>query len=131
MNKTWKLTPFPSNRNPINLKWVFKNKINVDATIDKYKARLVARCYSQVQKVGYRETFFPVVKLNSIKVFITLTTQHNIEMQKLDVKTTFLNGYFEEDIYMNIPTFTNLTLVCKLTKSLNELKQTSCALSQP
>jgi len=91
----------------------------------------VARCYSQVQKVGYRETFFPVVKLNSIKVFITLTTQHNIEMQKLDVKTTFLNGYFEEDIYMNIPTSTNLTLVCKLTKSLNELKQTSCALSQP
>jgi len=71
--------------------------------------------------------FFHVVKLNSIKVLITLTTQHNLKMQKLYVKTTFLNGYLDEDIYMNIPTPTNLTLVCKLTKSLYGLKQTSCA----
>lgn len=77
-NNIWKFTPLPSNRNPINLKWGFKIKINVDRTIDKYKARLVARHFSQVQGVDYIETFLPMVKLNSIKVLIVVTTQHNL-----------------------------------------------------
>ena len=130
-NKTWKLTPLPSNRTPISSKWVFKIKTNADGTIDKYKARLVARGFSQVQGIDYTETFSPVVKLNSIKVLLALATQYNFEIHQLDVKTTFLNGNLDEEIYMSLPdglpTPSNPQLVCKLAKSLYGLKQSSRA----
>ena len=125
-NKTWKLTPLPSNRTPISSKWVFKIKTNADGTIDKYKARLVARGFSQVQGIDYTETSSPVVKLNSIKVLLALATQYNFEIHQLDVKTTFLNGNLDEEIYMSLPdglpTPSNPQLVCKLAKSLYGLK---------
>ena len=130
-NKTWKLTPLPSNRTPISSKWVFKIKTNADGTIDKYKARLVARGFPQVQGIDYTETFSPVVKLNSIKVLLALATQYNFEIHQLDVKTTFLNGNLDEEIYMSLPdglpTPSNPQLVCKLAKSLYGLKQSSRA----
>jgi len=128
-NETWKLTPLPPNRKPISSKWVFKIKTHADGTIDKYKARLVARGFTQVQGIDYSETFSLVVKLNSIKVLLALATQYNLEIYQLDVKTTFLHGYIDEDIYMSIPEglSTPSNLVCKLIKSLYGLKQSSRA----
>ena len=128
-NKTWKLTSLPPNRKPISSKWVFKIKTHADGTIDKYKARLVARGFTQVQGIDYSETFSPVVKLNSIKVLLALATQYNLEIHQLDVKTTFLNGYIDEDIYMSLPerVIAPSNMVCKLIKSLYGLKQSSRA----
>ena len=91
----------------------------------------MARGFTQIQGIDYMETFSPVVKTNSIKVLLALATQYDLEIHQLDVKTAFLNGYIEEDIYMTIPEGfslpSNSDLVCKLCKSLYGLKQSSCA----
>ena len=128
-NKTWKLTSLPPNRKPISSKWVFKIKTHANGTIDKYKARLVAHGFTQVQGIDYSETFSPVVKLNSIKVLLALATQYNLEIHQLDVKTAFLHGYIDEDIYLSLPEglFAPSNMVCKLIKSLYGLKQSSRA----
>lgn len=114
-------TTLPPNRKPITSKWVFKIKTKANGTLDKYKARLVARGFTQIQGIDYMETFAPVVKLNSIKVLLALATQFNFEIHQLDVKTAFLNGYIDEDIYMIIPEgllTSSSDQVCKLLKSL-------------
>lgn len=91
----------------------------------------MARGFTQIQGIDYMETFSHVVKTNSIKVLLALATQYDLEIHQLDVKTAFLNGYIEEDIYMTIPEGfslpSNSDLVCKLCKSLYGLKQSSCA----
>ena len=125
-NKTWILTSLPSNRKPISSKWIFKIKTKADGTFDKYKARLVARGFTQIQGIDYTETFSPVVKLNSIKVLLALAAQHDLEIHQLDVKTTFLYGFIKKDIYMSIPEGYSIPpqpdLMCKLNKSLYGLK---------
>jgi len=135
-NKTWLLTPLPPNRKPISSKWIFKIKTKADGNLDKYKARLVARGFTQIQGIDYTETFSPVVKLNSIKVLLALELSsikvlHNFEIHQLDVKTEFLNGFIEEDIFMSIlegyPLPSNSNMVCKLKKSIYGLKQSSRA----
>jgi len=87
----------------------------------------VAKGFTQIYGVDYYETFSCVVKLNSIKVLLALATKYDLECHQLDVKTTFLNGNIEEDIYMYIPEglLANPKLVCKLIKSLYGLKQSS------
>ena len=129
--KTWILTKLPPNRKPITSKWVFKVKTKAYGTLDKCKAHLVARGFTQIQGIDYMETFSHVVKTNSIKVLLALATQYDFEIHQLDVKTAFLNGYIEEDIYMTIPEGFSLpsksNLVCKLCKSLYGLKQSSRA----
>jgi hypothetical protein len=125
----WIITSLPYNRKPISSKCIFKIKTHADGTIDKYKARLVARGFTQIQGVDYFETFSPMVKLNSIKILLALATQYDLEIHQLDVKTAFLNEHIEKDIYMSIPEGlpSNPDLVCKLVKSLYGLKQSSRA----
>ena len=130
-NNAWSLIPLPANRKPISSKWIFKIKTKADGSIDKYKARLVARGFTQIQGVDYIETFSPTVKLNSIKVLLALAAQFDLKIHQLDVKTAFLYGFIKEDIYMSIPKGLspppNTNLVCKLNKSLYGLKQSSRA----
>ena len=91
----------------------------------------MARGFIHIQGIDYTKTFSPVVKTNSIKVLQALATQYDFELHQLDVKTAFLNGILEEDIYMSIPEGllipSNSNLVCKLNKSLYVLKQFSRA----
>ncbi len=70
--------------------------------VHKYKIRLIARGFSQILTVNVGETYYLVVKINSIHVLLALVTQHNFKIHQFDVKTTFLNGLLEEDIYMQI-----------------------------
>lgn len=117
----------PEGQKPVGCKWVFKKKIGSDGSIEKYKARLVAKGYSQVEGVDYGEIFSPVAKMMSIRFLLSIATAYDLEVEQMDVKTAFLHGGLEEDIYMTQPEHyvvkSKSNLVCKLKKSLYGLKQ--------
>ena len=128
-NETWELAELPHGRNAIGSKWVFKHKRDADGKIHKCKARLVAKGYSQISGVDYDEVFSPVVKYNSIRTLLALVNQHDLEVHQMDVKTAYLNGNLEEELFMKQPEgFVDKSqpeLVCKLKKSLYGLKQSA------
>jgi hypothetical protein len=106
---------------------LYKTKFNADGSVDKYKAKLVAKGYSQKEGVDYEDTFSPVAKLNTIRLTIALATQHKWKVHHLDVKSAFLNGDLKEEVYLVQPVgFIKKgqeDLVCKLKKTLDGLKQ--------
>ncbi len=105
---------------------MFKIKRGVNGEIERHKAKLVARGFTQTFGVDYNETFAPIAKFASICGILALATIEDMEIHQMDVKTTFLNGDLEEDIYMEQPkgfTEGDEHLVCKLHKSLYSLKQ--------
>src|SRR5579875_2010750 len=126
-NGTWKLAPLPKDRKSVGCKWVFKTKKDALGNVMRYKARLVARGFSQVEGVDFNETFAPVAKFSTIRCILALGAAMDLEMHQMDVKTAFLNGELEEDIYMDQPQgFVQRgkeNLVCKLKKSLYGLRQ--------
>jgi hypothetical protein len=94
--------------------------------VEKYKARLVAKGYSQVEGIDFGEIFSPVAKLTSIRVLLSVAIAFDFEIEQMDVKTTFLHGDLEEEIFMKKPegyAVKGKELVCKLKKSLYGLKQ--------
>jgi len=106
---------------------VFKKKLRPDGTIEKYKARLVAKGFTQKEDEDFFDTYSPVARLTTIRVLLSLAASHKLLVHQRDVKTTFLNGELEEEIYMNRP---NRFIaqgqegkVCRLLKSLYGLKQ--------
>ena len=126
-NDTWTLVDLPPGRRAIGCKWVFKVKYDALGNIERYKARLVAKGYSQTEGIDFNETFAPVAKFNSIRVLLALAAQQDFEVHQMDVKTAFLNGDLEEEIYMQQPEgFISIGQegkVCKLKRSLYGLKQ--------
>jgi len=128
-NQVWTLVDPPEGIVPIGCKWVFKKKIGSDGKVETYKARLVAKGYRQRQGIDYEETFSPVVMLKSIRILLAIAAHYDYEIWQMDVKTAFLNGYIDQDIYMEQPEgFTpkdNIGKVCKLKRSIYGLKQAS------
>ena len=126
-NLTWELVDLPPGCKPLSSKWVFKRKRKVDGSIDKYKARLVIKGYKQTEGLDYFDTYSPVMRINSIRMVLIIVALRNLEVHKMDAKTTFLNGDLEEEIYMERPeSFSAMgqeKKVCKLIKSLYRLKQ--------
>ncbi|UYV83987.1 hypothetical protein LAZ67_X000796 [Cordylochernes scorpioides] len=126
-NQTWTYVTLPSDRKAIACKWVYKIKQNADGSNKMFKARLVAKGYSQKPGLDYGETFSPVVKFDSIRTILSLCASLDMEMIQLDVKSAFLNGDLEEELYMEQPQgyenpdFPNH--VCSLQKSIYGLKQ--------
>jgi hypothetical protein len=102
-NGTWQLTPIPKDRNPIGCKWVFRTKRDVSGNVVRHKARLVAKGFAQVHGVDFHETFAPVAKFTTIRCILAIGAAMDLEMHQMDVKTAFLNGDLEEDIYMVQP----------------------------
>jgi len=80
-----------------------KKKLKPDGSVDKYKARLVAKGFKQRENIDFFDTFSPVTRITSIRVLIALAAIHNLEVHQMDVKTGFLNGELEEEIYMEQP----------------------------
>jgi hypothetical protein len=120
-NEAWDIVEFPTIRKPIGNKWVFKKKLNVEGKVEKYKARLVAKGYSQVEGIDFGDIFSPVAKLTSIRFILSVATAFDLEIDQMDVKTTFLHGDLEEEIYMNQPegyVVKGKELACKLKKFL-------------
>ena len=114
-------------RKTIESKWVLKRNTNVGGHIEKYKAWLLAKGYSQVKGVNFGDIFSPIEKLTSIRVLMSLVIAFDLEMEKMDIKIAFLHGDLEEEIYMKHPEGFIIKgkeeLVCKLKKYLYRLKQ--------
>ena len=77
---------------------MFKKKFCTNGSVERYKARLVAKGYSQIEGIDYGEIFSPVAKLTSIRFLLSLATSYDLEIEQMDVKTTFLHGDLEEEI---------------------------------
>ena len=99
-NHTWELVDLPPGCKPLSSKWVFKRKWKVDGSIDKYKARPVFKGYKQTEGLDYFDTYSLVTRINSIKMVLAIDALRNLEM---DMKTTFLIGDLDEEIYMEQP----------------------------
>ena len=127
-NHTWKLARLPKGKKAIGCKWVYAQKEGFPRKNDvRYKARLVAKGYAQKEGIDYNEVFSPVVKHSSIRILLALVARFNMELVQMDVKTTFLHGDLEEEIYITQPDGFKVVgkenWVCKLNKSLYGLKQ--------
>lgn len=102
-NQTWEITDLPSGRKPIGCKWIYKIKYKLNGDVDRYKARLVAKEYSQKEGIDFDETFAPVVKFVTIRCLITLAVNQSWNLYQLDINNAFLYGEIEEDVYMTLP----------------------------
>ncbi|UYV75442.1 hypothetical protein LAZ67_13000282, partial [Cordylochernes scorpioides] len=126
-NKTWELVDPPKNRNIIGTKWVFKTKYNSDGSVERHKARLVAKGYSQQYGIDYEETFAPVVRQSTIRMFLALAVEYNLILHQMDVQSAYLNGEIKEEIFMTQPeNFVSRKYpekVCRLKKAIYGLKQ--------
>lgn len=130
-NNTWKLVPTPKNQRVIGSKWIFKRKDGIPGVEKpRYKARIVAKGYSQVEGLDYHEIFSLVVKHRSIRSILSIVAKNDLELEQLDVKIAFLaflHGDLEEVIYMKQPELfevkSDMPLVCELKRSIYGLKQ--------
>ncbi|KAK8618171.1 hypothetical protein V6N13_116039 [Hibiscus sabdariffa] len=102
-NQVWTLVEPPKGVKPIGCKWVFKKKIDMDGNVQTYKGRLVAKGFRQIHGVDYDETFSPIAMFKSIRILLATAAFHDYEIWQMDVKTAFLNGKLEEDVYMTQP----------------------------
>ena len=124
-NNVWKLVQLPPDRKAIDNRWVFRIKQSTDGSVDRYKARLVAKGYSQRAGIDFDETFSPVARFDTVRSVLSVAATESMYLAQFDVKTAFLYGTLEEEIYMKQPEgFDDGTdRVCKLERSLYGLKQ--------
>ena len=124
-NKTWELCALPPGCKPVECKWVFRLKRNEAGEVVRFKARVVAKGYTQRQGIDYDEIFAPVTRFTTLRTLLSIAAVRNLEIVQIDIKTAFLNGELEEEVYMRQPEgYTeDAKLVCKLKKALYGLKQ--------
>ena len=126
-NHTWELVPRPSHRKVIGVKWLFKVKLHSDGSLDKYKARLIAKGYAQQEGEDFDETFAPTARYSTICIVLALASHFQWRIFQMDIKSAFLNGDLEEEVYVEQPPGFEVSNwpnhVCLLKKSLYGLKQ--------
>ncbi|WVZ84889.1 hypothetical protein U9M48_031861 [Paspalum notatum var. saurae] len=131
-NHVWDLVESLPNCRPIGNKWVFKNKQGENGMVVRNKARLVAQGFCQKEGIDYEETFAPVTRLEAIRILLAFAASKGFKLQQMDVKSAFLNGFIEEEVYLRQPpSFESarfLDRVYKLRKALYVLKQAPRAL---
>ena len=133
MHGTWEICELPPDRKAIKSKWVFVVKSDENGIVTRHKARLCAKGFTQREGIDYKETFAPVIRIDTVRVALAIAAQNHMHAYQLDVETAFLNGILEEEIYMEIPKGfkdyypgnkpTGRNTVLKLIKSLYGTKQ--------
>ncbi|KAL4312901.1 hypothetical protein GQ457_01G023630 [Hibiscus cannabinus] len=130
--QTWSIVPLPKGKQAIDCKWVYRIKHKADGTIDRYKALLVAKVFTQNEGVDYTATFSPMARMTSFKILLALVAAKQWHLLQLDVNNAFLNGVLDEEVYMKLPlgyktncSNSNSGLVYKLNESIYGLKQAS------
>ena len=125
----WSLVQACKGVKPIVCKWIYKRKRRPDGKVETFKARLVAKGYTQKEGIDYEETFLPVAMLKSIRILLAIAASLDYEIWQMNVKTTFLNGSLEKDIYIQQPEGFIVRgqehMACKLQRSIYGLKQAS------
>ncbi|KXJ74158.1 hypothetical protein RP20_CCG014246 [Aedes albopictus] len=124
-NEKWTLVKLPEGRNAVTCKWIFKLKHSEDNEAPRYKARLVARGFTQKQGFDYSDTYSPLARMDTLRTVLALANQRGWSVHQMDVKCAFLNGELTEEIYMLQPEGFEQRdgLVCRLKRSLYGLKQ--------
>ena len=124
-NHTRDLVPLPKGRKLVRCKWIYWTKFVADGSVDKHKAHLVTKGFSQVPGIDYSENFALVARINSIRLVLAIAAANRWEAHQMDVKSAFLHGDLQEEIYMEQPQgfVQDSSLVCRLQKSLYGLKQ--------
>ncbi|KMQ87258.1 retrovirus-related pol polyprotein from transposon tnt 1-94 [Lasius niger] len=102
-NSTWSLVELPAGCKAISNRWIYRVKRNAEGEISRYKARLVVRGFSQREGIDFNETFSPVARFDTIRTVLSIAANEGLELAQFDVKTAFLNGVIEENIYMDQP----------------------------
>ncbi|PNX60317.1 retrotransposon-related protein, partial [Trifolium pratense] len=102
-NETWNITQLPTGKKPIAVKWIYKLKHLPDGTIAKYKARLVAKGFLQKHGIDFTEMFAPVARIETVRLVVAIANHLRWEFVQLDVKSAFLNGKLEEEVYVEQP----------------------------
>jgi hypothetical protein len=119
--------PRPPGVNLVSCKWIFKTKHHPHGSIDKHKACLVARGFSQQHGIDYGDTFSPVVKSATVRLVLSLAVSRGWTLRQIDVSNAFLHGFLTEEVYMQQPPgFEDAQYpqhVCKLQRSIYGLKQ--------
>ena len=113
-------------KSTVTSKWLYKIKHAVDGSVEKYKARFVARGFTQKESMDYDETFAPVARYTTIRTIISLAAVFRWKLHQMDIKSAFLNGKIEEEVYIEqlegFVTHGKKTHACKLKKALYGLK---------
>ena len=126
-NGTWYLVSLPPGKSIVGCHWVYTAKVGPDGQVDHLKACLVAKGYTQIYCCDYGNTFSPVAKIASVRLFLSMTAMCHWPLYQLDIKNAFLHGELLEEVYMEQPpSFVaqeESSLVCKLRCSLYGLKQ--------
>ncbi|KAL0281726.1 UNVERIFIED_CONTAM: Retrovirus-related Pol polyprotein from transposon TNT 1-94 [Sesamum radiatum] len=126
-NEVWTLVDLPKGVRHVGCKWVYKHKLGANGEVTAFKARLVAKGYTRRPGVDFEETYSPVAMAKSIRILLALAAWYDYEIWQMDVKTAFLNGFVEEEIFMDQPEgFTTVgeeQKVCRLQRSIYGLKQ--------
>jgi hypothetical protein len=128
-NDVWDLVEVPNDAKRVGSKWIYKTKYDPKGNIERFKARLVAKGFTQREGIDYNETFSPVSSKDSFRIVMALVAHFDLELHQMDVKTAFLNGDLDEDVYMTQPEGFVVEgkehLACRLKKSIYGLKQAS------
>ncbi|GKU98443.1 hypothetical protein SLEP1_g11451 [Rubroshorea leprosula] len=123
--RTWDLVDLPTEKSLIGCKWVYKIKTRSDGSVERYKAHLVAKGFTQEYGIDYEETFAPVARLTSVRSLLAIAAIWRWKLFQMDVKNAFLNGDLEEEVYMKPPPGLHHppNKVCRLRRALYGLKQ--------
>ena len=125
-NDTQELVPRPKDKNVIGTKWVFKNKLDENGQVTRNKARIVCKGYAQIEGIDFEETFAPMARMEAIKTILAYACSKQIKVYQMDVKSTFLNGKLEEEVYIEQPEGFLLSehgyFFCRLNKALYGFK---------
>ena len=125
-NDVWDIVTKPKNTSVVSSKWIYKIKHAVDGSIEKYKARFLARGFYQKEGIDYEETFSPVARYTSMRTIMAVASMMQWNLHQMDVKTTFLNGLIEEEVYIEQTQGSGVenkgTHICNLKKDLYGLK---------